>query len=252
MKNMKANIFETEEVDKWECPSETGIPLITMPNIPKPLHGPGCQPRTIYGRTAWDVLRKKTYFDADYKCEICGCEPGKGKLHAHELYTIDYKEGTSRFERAIAICKKCHDAIHSGRLITMYKKGNPLYPKGYVLEVVENCFKLVHEYNEKNESKIKLFDTYLEYLSVPSIASEMETLIDKYDIGFYSATRHGARWGDWKLMIGEKEYKTPYADMAEWAEKMEEVGKNDTARNLKDPFSGGVLDKIDEIFNLTD
>ena len=238
---------EVEIVERWQCPSGTGIPLITMPNVPRPLHGPGCQPRTIFGQATWDRMRKRAYFDAGYKCEICGCEPEKKNLHAHELYTVDYKAGTSKFERVIAICRTCHDGIHSGRLITMYKNKNPLYPKSYVLRVAENCFSLVNQYNKTHEGKIKVYSTYLDYLKVPSIASEMAELIEKYGIEFYNEPKKCAKWEDWKLLIGEKEYPTPYKDQHEWEVAMRRLDKTDNTRNIKNPFSGGIFDKVHEI-----
>ena len=168
---------EIEIREEWECPAGTGVPLITMPNVPRPLHG--LPPRKIMGATAWDRMRKSCYFDAGYKCEICGVDPPKGQLHAHELYSYDWKEGTGKFERCIAICKKDHDFIHSGRLITLHKQGSPLYSKSYVLGVVEKGFKLIHDYNEAHPDNepLKAYATFLEYLKAPDLAEEMSELI---------------------------------------------------------------------------
>ena len=68
------------KVDHWECPADNGAAILTMPNVPRALHGPGCQPRTIYGKTTWEYMRKKCYFNAGYKSEITGVEPPKGQL----------------------------------------------------------------------------------------------------------------------------------------------------------------------------
>lgn len=244
---MTKDDLDIQRVTKWECPSETGIPLITMPNIPKPLHA--LPPRNIMGRTAWDKARKLCYFKADYKCEICGCEPSKGNLHAHELYTIDYLAGTSTFNRCIAICKQDHDFIHSGRLITLYKEGNPLYPKSYVLGVVEKGFKLVHDYNQAHpdDEPLRVYDTFLDYLAVPSLAGEMAELIEKYDIKFYKAPKRGAKWKDWHLVYKGKNYYTPYANPEEWIEAMKKASENDMARKIEDPFSGGIFDEVKKI-----
>lgn len=235
------------KVTKWECPTETGIPLITMPNIPKPLHA--LPPRNIMGRTAWDRARKLCYFKANYKCEICGCEPPKGNLHAHELYTIDYLEGTSTFNRCIAICKQDHDFIHSGRLVTLFKEGNTLCPKSYVLKVVEKGFKLVSDYNKEHpdEEPLRVFDTFLDYLRVPELADEMAELIRKYDIKFYCSPRRPARWDKWRLVWRGKEYKTPYKNYEEWMAAMEEKRKTDTIRQISNPFSGGAYDELRKI-----
>ena len=142
---MERKDYKVEKIKQWRCPEGTGAPLITMPNVPRPLHG--LPPRKLMGDTTWNRVRKRCYYDAGYKCEICGEEPPKGQLHAHELYTYDFAEGTGTFERCIAVCKKCHDFIHSGRLVTMFKNGNMLYPKSYLLTVVEKGFKIISEYN---------------------------------------------------------------------------------------------------------
>lgn len=232
------------KVTKWECPSETGIQLITMPNIPKPLHA--LPPRNVMGKTAWDRARKLCYFKADYKCEICGCEPSKGQLNAHELYTIDYLEGTSTFNRCIAICKQDHDFIHSGRLITLFKEGNPLYPKSYVLKTVEKGFKLVSEYNKAHPdlAPLRVYDTFIDYLKVPELADKMAELIRKYDIKFYASPKRGARWEKWRLVWNGKEYPTPYKNPEEWMDAMKKANQNDTVRQVKDPFTGGVYDEL--------
>lgn len=236
------------KVTKWECPDEVGVPLITMPNIPKPLHGKGCQPRTIMGSTKWDKTRKLCYFKANYKCEICGCDPAKGDLHSHELFSVDYLEGYTEFKRYIALCRTCHDAIHSGRLITLYKEGNLMYPKSYVLKVVEHAFSLVHKYNKENpEANLRLFDTFVEYLKVPELKSEMLRLIQKYNIKFYKSPKRCAKWPLWRMIWNGKEYKTPYATPEDWLKAMETASKNDTARKVKDRFTGGIFDEIDKI-----
>ena len=239
--------MDIERREKWECPAGTGVPLITMPNVPRPLHG--LPPRKIMGDTMWTRVRKRCYFDAGYKCEICGVDPPKGQLHAHELYSYDYIEGTGKFERCIAICKQDHDFIHSGRLITMYKNGNVLYPKSYVLGVVEKGFKLIHDYNEthKNEKPLRAYATFLEYLKVSELAEEMSELISKYKIKFYAEPKHIAKWADWKLLFGKKEYPTPYANQGEWVEAMAEASKNDNVRVISNPFKGEEFDEINKI-----
>lgn len=237
-------------VKRWECPEGTGVPLITMPNVPRPLHGQGLQPRTIFGKTAWDFMRKRAYFNAGYKCEICGCEPKKGDLHAHELFSYDYDRTTGEFERVVAICRTCHDGIHSGRLITMFKRGNPLYPKSYVLKVVENCFSLVYKWNKEHpdEEPLRVYATYLEYLNVPELHDEMAALIKKYNIKFYEEKlpKH-RRWKGWRVKVGSNYYESPYKSQGEWEAAMEEMNNKDNMRNVADPFSGGVFDEISKI-----
>lgn len=239
------NKLDIEVKDVWQAPAGSGVALITMPNVPRPLHG--LPPRKIMGQAKWDRMRKQCYYNAHYQCEICGAEPPKGQLHAHELYTIDYKKGTSTFNRCIAICKQDHDFIHSGRLLTLYKQGNPLYQKSYLLSVVEKGFKLIHDINKKYNADLRAYATFLEYLKIPSIRMEMEQLIRKYDIKFYSEPLKIAKWSDWKLVWKGKEYPTPYKDKAEWEAAMVEYGKTDTKRQAKDPFTGDGFDMWNEI-----
>lgn len=240
--------YNTKIVTKWDCPGGTGVPLITMPNVPKPLHL--LPPRNIMGKAAWDKTRKRCYFDAGYKCEICGAEPAKGSVHAHELYSYDYTAGTGTFERCIAVCKDCHMAIHSGRLLTMYKHGNPLYPRSYVLRIAEHCFKLVAEYNAThgNKKPLRVYDTYLNYLKVPDIADAVAELIGKYGISFYAVDeKKAADWGEWRLVWNGKEYPGLFKNMQEWEEAMEKHSKHDTERVVKNPFTEEIFSVIDNI-----
>lgn len=246
---MKDDLLDVEKVKQWQCPEGTGIQLITMPNVPRPLHGKGMQPRTIFGKSTWDFMRKSAYYNAGYKCEICGREPEKGDLHAHELFSYDYDKQTGKFERVVAICRTCHDGIHSGRLITMFKNKNPLYPKSYVLRVVENCFSLVHKYNlEHKDEPLRVYGTYLEYVDIPELRDEMLSLIKKYDIKFYEedVPKH-KRWKGWKVIVGKNTYNSPYKSQGDWQEAMKEASAKDNMRNVPDPFSGGVFDEIDKI-----
>lgn len=230
-------------VDKWVAPEEGGAPIITMPNVPKPLHGPGHQPRTILGTTTWNHMRNRCYFEAGYKCEACGAKVKteyydngavhhqyhddgtipKRNLHAHELYTYDYNKGTARFERCVALCECCHVRfIHSGRMMTMYEHGDPLMPAEAVLEGIEHGFKQIKEWNDahKGSEKLRACSVLIDFTTDVEIGHKVQDLIDKYDIEFYMVTGEAA-WSDWKLIIGNKEYPTKYADVKEWEEAME-------------------------------
>lgn len=207
------------------------------------------QPRTIYGNYMWTRLRKITYHKANFKCEICGCDPDKGKLHAHELFSYDYDEAEGVFERTVALCKTCHDFIHSGRLVTMHKRGNFMYPKSYVLKVVEHGFELIKKYNDthKNKAPLRAFGTFLDYLEEDDLRPDMLRLIDKYDISFYDQPKKLEDWKKWHVVVNRQKYYTPYKDQNDWEKAMEERSRGDTVINMEDPFSGGVFDELKEI-----
>ena len=240
---------------KWECPEEGGAPLLTMPNIPKPLHA--VNPRLIMGETAWTKVRKKAYYDAGYRSEISGIlSASPGGLHAHEVYDINYVTGVCTFKRVCAITPQEHVYfIHSGRAITMWKNHNPLYTTEKLLAGVENGFKLIYEWNKSHphRPKLKAYQTFVDYLKYPEISEEMLRLIKKYEIQFWGEDlKRACDWEDWKLVIknpdGTKsEYPTPYADYQAWEEAMQERAKQDNVRQLNSPFAGGSYDEINKI-----
>lgn len=229
--------YDVTRVPCWVAPSrqDDGAKILTMPNVPQPLHG--VNPRSIMGESTWNHVRKRCYYEAGYKCEACGRELGKGECQAHELYTYNYVTGTARFERCVCLCRTCHvGGIHSGRALTMYKRGNPIMPKTKILEGAENLFRVLYEYNlsHPKDSPLRAYSTFIDYAKWPDLHDEMEALIKKYDVKFYGENPWlAAKWGDWKLIVGNKTYPTPYKDQAEWAAAME---KNDmTNQNVAVP-----------------
>jgi hypothetical protein len=253
------NQYDVKLVSKWTPPEGDDLrPLIAMPNIPKPLHG--VAPRTVLGTTTWNHMRKAAYFSANNTCEICGEKPEQlRRRHGHEVYEIDYEKGTAKFVRVFCICSLDHLAcIHTGRAITLYKQGNPLYPKEFLLEGAEKAFKTIAEYNKDHPgADLRAYGTFLEYLKQDELRDQMNELIFTYGTKFYlKDLKKFAPWGDWKLIIGNREFPTPYADESEWEAAMEERGKKDTARiaqkNMEEKFTGGVYDDLDKIINTID
>ena len=238
--------YDIIRVDEWKCPTDTGVPVLTMPNVYRALHG--VAPRTVLGSGTWNRMRKKCCFDAGYKCEACGAE---GTLHAHELYDTNWKEGYAKFRRCVALCPLDHVYfIHSGRALTLFKQGSPLYPASKLLEGAEHGFKQVYEWNESHpeEESLRVYATFVDYLKEPDLKEPMEKLIKKYNIKFYFENEnHVASWKDWRLIIGDKEYPTPYKSRDDWQKAMDERNKSDPQRSTKNPFKGGVYEEWDKI-----
>lgn len=228
---MAKSDYDIKLVTEWKCPEGGGAPIIAQPNIVKPLHH--VNPRNIVGQSTWNQMRRGCYALANMTCEICGKKLEKGMADAHELYDIDYEKGISIFVRTICTCRLCHRyGIHSGRCITLHKAGNPLMPKETLLEGAENVFRLVYKYNKAHpKADLRVYVTMLDYLKCEDLRDEMEKLIKKYKIKFYKEDlKKMAKWAQWKLRIGTREYPTPYKNEKEWKKAMEEVAKNDTAR----------------------
>lgn len=245
-------------VTEWTPPEGDDLrSLIAMPNIPKPCHG--LAPRTLLGAQTWDRMRRRAYAMANDTCEICGEKPENlRRRHGHEVYEIDYEKGTVKFVRVFCICSLCHlGGIHTGRAITLYKQGNPLYPKEFLLEGAEHAFKIINEYNKDHPgADLRAYSTFLDYLKCDGLREEMEGLIEKYHMKFYEEdSKKMAKWGDWKLIIGNREYPTPYENEKAWKKAMEKQGEKDTARllqkNMEERFSGGVYDELNKILDNT-
>ena len=242
--------YDIKLVDHWTMPEGDDMrPLVAMPNIPKPLHL--MNPRNLLGARTWNCMRKAAYASANDTCEICGDRPEElRRRHGHEVYDIDYKAGTVTFKRVFCICSLCQlGGIHTGRALTLFKKDNPLYPKEFLLEGAEHAFSIIDSYNKDHpDADLRAYATYLDYLKQDELREPMEKLIEKYNIKFYQEDKKNlAPWGEWKLIIGKKEYPTPYKDEQEWEKAMEQQSKKDTVRMVSNKFHGEVYDEIDKI-----
>ena len=243
--------FTCKLVDKWVAPEDGGAPILSMPNVPHPLHS--LAPRTILGTTTWNHMRNRCYFEANYTCEACGAKVkteyydngavhhqyhddgtiAKRNLHAHELYSYDYNKGVARFERCVALCECCHVRfIHSGRMLTMYKQGDPLTTADRVLEGLEHGFEQIKKYNNEHKGgeKLRVYYAVIDYVDDPVIGEKVWDLIDKYNIEFYMPDgemypRGVSVWDGWKLVIGNKEYDSPFHSQKEWEKAMEKNNK---------------------------
>ena len=166
--------------------------LLLHPNVPKPLHG--IAPRVIMGKKWWDKKRREAYAKNDYHCFACGVsapydvinkrfdnEQGL-KLHAHEVYKIDYENFTVELEEIVALCPNCHDYIHCGRL-------NSLYDDGKLDE--EDCWII---YNHGN--------SVLDASDFPR-GGKPDTYNYEYS------------WKNWRLILNGKEYKSLYENEQE-------------------------------------
>jgi 5-methylcytosine-specific restriction endonuclease McrA len=74
--------------------------------------------RSHLTNSAWDKVRKKCYFIANYKCEICG-DTGinQGYPHpveCHEVWRYDDENSKQILIRLIALCPLCHKVKHAG------------------------------------------------------------------------------------------------------------------------------------------
>lgn len=239
-----------EKITKWQVPEGGGAPLLTMPNVPHDCHGR--PPRTLMERKEWDAMRKACYAEHEDICEVCGRKCGSKRgdqrmRQAHECYTIDYTKKTCTFERLYCICSVCHNFIHSGRAITMYKNHTPLWTKQSMLDLAEHGFRLVYEWNKRHpdEPKLKVFQTIEEWMEEPSLTTELQELVGQYEIEFYHVPRTDRKsdWGKWKLVYDGVEYYSTYASQADWEAAMVSKTEQRQVEN-KQLFDGDIFEEL--------
>lgn len=213
--------MDVEKVTEWIAPIENGAPLLTMPNIPKPLHH--LAPRTIEGQAKWNLMRTRCYMDADYTCQACGKYLGAGHCEAHELYSVNWEKQRVKFERCVCLCSMCHRLIHSGRAITMYQKGERGFSADLMLKNAQYCFRVLQDYEEKTGDRLKVYGTMVEWLKDPELKKWLEPMVEKYGIEFYGPLKSyedEKHWSKWRLEYKGKLYEPKYKNAKEWMEAM--------------------------------
>ncbi len=162
--------------------------LLLHSNIPKPLHE--VNPRTIKGRNWWDEQRRRIYSEQGDRCAACGVHKSQAKgkkkwLECHEIYEIDWKRGTAKFIKLIALCPYCHMFIHNGRMQALYDQG----------EISTRQYFAVIKHGT-------------ELLDKAGIRSQWEHRHD--------ACNYSPNWNKWRLIFEGKKYKPKFKSYDEW------------------------------------
>jgi len=131
--------------------------------------------RSILPKKEWDRLRKQSYANANFKCQICGnVGTNQGynhKLECHEIWKYK-KNGEQVLKSLISLCPRCHMTKHIGRTIAIGKKNEIFkhiakvnhWPMKTVKLYVGYCFQ---EHKEKSKIKWKL---------------NLNVLVEKYNV----------------------------------------------------------------------
>lgn len=240
---------------RWTPPTENGVAMLTMPNIPLPLHQ--LNPRNIMGSYEWGKLRKQCYEDAGDICEICGAKLGKHRgdplMHqAHEAYDIDFTAYTSTFVRLICLCPRCHSAIHSGRALTCYHNHEPLWDKEYMLSLAEHLFSQLDQWNRQHPDSepLRAYETVLSWLDEPSLTQDLQKLIDQYHIEFWAAPDRkdwDNAWGKWRLIYDGTEYWSPYQSREQWEQEVDGHSQDDLTSLFQDDVFKELRENIKDL-----
>jgi len=62
----------------------------------------------------WDFVRRATYKQASYRCEICNGKGNKHPVECHETWEYDDVKNIQTLTGLIALCPSCHRVKHAG------------------------------------------------------------------------------------------------------------------------------------------
>lgn len=70
--------------------------------------------RSAVTQKYWDIIRKKTYKNNGYKCEICNGIGSRHPVECHEIWEYDDYNYVQKLVGFIALCPSCHEVKHIG------------------------------------------------------------------------------------------------------------------------------------------
>ena len=174
-----AKALRDHPLKQWERRPE----ILLQNNTVKPLHQ--VVPRTILGKKWWDETRQAAYEATDFHCIACGVPKGSAKYHrwleGHEVYSINYRAGRMTYIETVALCHRCHNFIHDGRLKALLDRKEITQEK---YDDIINHGKIVLK-----EAKLKKPRPYKGKM---------------------------AKWEDWRLVLFGKEYPPIFKDYKAW------------------------------------
>lgn len=100
---------EAEEILSVTIPT----PRLTIELVPKTCWYSNV--RSNVPKQHWDVIRRKSYQDADYRCEVCFGVGSRHPVECHEVWKYDDENHVQSLERMISLCPSCHEVKHIGR-----------------------------------------------------------------------------------------------------------------------------------------
>lgn len=169
--------------------------ILLEPQIIKPLHS--VNPRTILGRQWWDETRQKAYETNNYCCWACGTHKSKitktkQQLEGHESYEINITLKRYRLVEVVALCPKCHNFIHMGRLMQLLK----------AKIITQQQFDIITDWGNG-----------VLYRAGLNIDDAWWVPVQKH----FFPERMGT-WNDWYILINDKKYFSKFKTFEEWKE----------------------------------
>ena len=106
------NLFKKKSyVDDCIYKSDSG-PRLSVELVPEPCWYSNL--RYLVSEATWDYLRRETYANAKFHCQICGSQGDKWPVECHEIWDYDDINKIQYLRGLIALCPSCHSVKHMG------------------------------------------------------------------------------------------------------------------------------------------
>ena len=70
--------------------------------------------RSNVSQKTWDLLRRHSYHQAGYRCQICGGKGARHPVECHEIWHYDDQGKHQKLMGLISLCPACHQVKHIG------------------------------------------------------------------------------------------------------------------------------------------
>ena len=144
-------------------------PKLTVELVPEGQWGANL--RQVLSKKDWDILRKKTYQEAGYVCEVCSGVGPKWPVECHEVWHYDDQTKVQRLDGLVALCPPCHQVKHIGRSFAVGRGAEALHHlmevNGWRLNQAEKYIQSVFEiWKERSQHEWVLDVTWITELGV--------------------------------------------------------------------------------------
>jgi hypothetical protein len=107
----------TDQFNQWLPHQNPSKPTHRKPTLTIELVPKSCWYSNIRSEVtpqSWELLKKRTFKAANYRCEICGGQGNRHPVECHEVWDYDDTRHIQRLVRLIALCPACHECKHIG------------------------------------------------------------------------------------------------------------------------------------------
>jgi hypothetical protein len=92
---------------------------LTIELVPSTSWGNNLRTEANLSKERWDTLRRQSYRNAQYRCEICSEKGPTHPVECHEIWHYDDGTKTQTLKGLISLCPTCHKAKHLGRTLSV-------------------------------------------------------------------------------------------------------------------------------------